>query len=157
MRSVKYLIVVALFMILASYNIAKTDYPEAIDPSALNFDTLNFEHSMKGRESNGWPNGNSWNYSLIVGTNVLKTYTAVTQQSIRVTGTDSLKMLLRCLPAEEEVFWNSEGWLDRIWVDDYYDLCLPDRTVLEDITSNCVHIGLILMTGNQPGYRDCSK
>jgi hypothetical protein len=84
----------------------------------------------------------------MVGTNVLKTYATVTQQPIRVTGTDSLKMLLSRLPAGEEVFWIGEGWLERIWTDGYYYLSLPDQTIIEDITTYCDQHGLILMISN---------
>lgn len=79
--------------------------------------------SMKGYEVYCWydEEQESWHYTLITGTNRLKTYKEVTDEEdtitsggwvkITVTGEDALKTLLARLPEGEEVVWRDESWL----------------------------------------------
>jgi len=41
--------------------------------SNLKLDTLTFSHSMKGWELYSWPIDLKWKYSILIGTNALKT------------------------------------------------------------------------------------
>ena len=103
---------------------------------------------MKGWELYSWPNGNDWNYSVLPGTNRLKSYNEVIENKIVVLGIDSLKMLLDKLPAKEEIFWIGEGWLKRIWGTEYRDLSLPDSIIIKDIKNYCSQKELILSIVN---------
>lgn len=79
--------------------------------------------SMKGYEIYCWfdEEQDSWRYTLITGTNRLKTYKEITAEEdtitsggwvkITVTGEDALKALLARLPEGEEIVWRDEGWL----------------------------------------------
>lgn len=79
--------------------------------------------SMKGYEIYCWydEEQDSWHYTLITGTNRLKTYKEITTEEdtitcggwvkITVTGKDALKALLARLPEGQEVIWREEGWL----------------------------------------------
>jgi hypothetical protein len=109
MKLILYTIVAGFYFYLTSCRTEKNKSDEIIPLSAINFDTIHFEHSMKGWELYSWPNGHDWNYSLLIGTNVLKNYNTVTQQPIKVTGIDSLKMLLPRLPSGEDIFWIGDG------------------------------------------------
>lgn len=79
--------------------------------------------SMKGYEVYCWfdEEQDSWHYTLITGTNRLKTYKEITSLEntitsgrwvkITVTGEDALKALLARLPEGQEVVWRDEGRL----------------------------------------------
>ena len=92
---------------------------------------------MKGWELYSWPNGNDWNYSILTGTNRLKTYNEVIENKIIVLGIDSLKMLLDKFPKKEEIFWVGEELLKRIWGTYYGNLSLPDSGVTDEIKDYC--------------------
>ena len=136
-----------LFIILASFhfNGCSEDTDNEFKAVAqINFDTLTLEHSMKGWELYSWPNGNDWNYSLLPGTNRLKSYREVTENSIIVHGTDSLKMLLDKIPENENIFWISEDWLESIWGGKYGNLSLPDQKTINGIMDYCIQHNLVL-------------
>jgi hypothetical protein len=116
--------------------------PEMLEQ--IDFDTVTFEPSMKGWELYSWPNGSEWNYSLLIGTNVTKTYEAVTGNRYKVTGVDSLKLMLAKLPAGEEIFWISENWVERIWDGDSHDLRLPPNAIIEEVEEYCAGHQLVL-------------
>jgi hypothetical protein len=110
----------------------------------LNLDTITFSPSMKGWELYSWPNGKDWNYSLLGGTNRLKSYEEVTENTLVVTGIDSLKLLLAKLPENEFLTWIGEGWLERCWGGNYYDLSLPDKKIINEIKAFCIQEKLVL-------------
>lgn len=118
---------------------------EAIPVAKINPDTLVFKHSFKGWELYSWPNGDDFNYSILIGTNRAKTYEEVVENKITVTGKDSLKMVLAKLPEEESIFWSGRGWLERCWDDNYKDLCLPDNKTVNEISEFCNQLNLLLM------------
>jgi hypothetical protein len=120
----------------------KNQEPEPV--KLINLDTVSFSHSMKGWELYSWPNGNDWNYSILPGTNRLKTYNEVIENKIIVLGKDSLKMLLDKFPKKEEIFWIGEGWLERIWGIDFGNLSLPESKIIDEITNYSNQKELIL-------------
>ncbi len=136
-----------LFIIVASFNFngCSKDTDNEFKPvTRINFDTLTLEHSMKGWELYSWPNGNDWNYSLLGGTNRLKSYEEVTGNSIIVHGMDSLKMLLDKIPENENIFWISEKWLENIWGDPHGNLGLPDQKTVNEVRAYCMQKSLLL-------------
>ena len=118
---------------------------EAVPLPPIDYNTVNFEHSMKGWELYSWPNGDDWNYSVVVGTNILKTYSSVTENPIAVTGISSLKRILEHMPLGEEIVWIGEGWLSQIWSDDYRDLMLPSEDIIYEVNQFFQDSGLLLM------------
>ncbi|HPS11596.1 MAG TPA: hypothetical protein PK664_09490, partial [Paludibacteraceae bacterium] len=78
-----------------------------------------------------------WKYSILMGTNRIKTYDEVVTNRIAVTGKDSLKILLNKIPAKEYLFWAGEGWLKSIWQSDCKNLSLPDSPTIADIKNYC--------------------
>lgn len=111
----------------------------------LNIDTITFSPSMKGWELYSWTDANRWNYSLLMGTDRLKSYAEVTENLIKVSGEDSLKLLLDKLPAGEEIHWAGKGWLNTTWNSNYGTLALPDGNTVNEIKSYCNLKGLVLI------------
>ena len=116
-------------------DIEKLDLPQI---SCAKLDTLHFTHSMKGWELYSFSVSSSWKYSLLVGTNALKTYDQVSNNQISVIGQDSLKVMLSKLPANEELVWIGANWLGTTWQSGFIgNLALPPRSIQIDIKEFC--------------------
>jgi hypothetical protein len=138
---------IAISLIISFFGFVECDKltnPEMLLVDKINLDTLSFEHSMKGWELYSWPNGNDWNYSILVGTNRVKSYEEVTGNKIIVTGKDSLKMVLDKFPENENILWIGKEWLSRCWGSDYGNLSLPDNKTINEIKEYCTQKKLIL-------------
>jgi hypothetical protein len=61
--------------------------------------------SMKGWELYSWQMQGEWYFSLVAGTNRLKTLEEVSSPDVRVRGVDALKTELDELARGEQVFW----------------------------------------------------
>lgn len=146
MKKVQILIVVSL--IVTSVSFMKCSKANNNDKNNTKLDTLSFTHSMKGWELYSWPNGNDWDYSILIGTNRIKTYDEVTTNRIVVIGKDSLKMILDKFPVNENIFWVGQGWLNNIWHDSYGNLSLPDSNTINEIKEYCYQKQLVLAIGN---------
>ncbi len=105
-------------------------------------------HSMKGYELYSWPVDDDWHFTLITGTNRLKTMEEITTGEdvidtggwvrISVVGVDSLREVLRRLPAGETVFWVGGWYL-------FFDkLSLPPQAVIDEVRVYCQELGLDL-------------
>lgn len=140
------LILIFLAGLVMTYSqCTKENSRETLDPEPIDFDTLVFEHSMKGWELYSWPNGADWNYAVLPGTNVLKDCESVKYQPLVVTGEEDLKQLLSRMPAGEEIAWISEHWLEKIWTTEYEDLMLPPENIVTEMDRFCQERSLILM------------
>ena len=129
---------ISLMVIFLSFTrCSKEHEPEMQPVTEFSLDTISFEPSMKGWELYSWPNGNDLNFSILPGTNRLKSYTEVTGNRIVVLGIDSLKMLLDKIPEGEHIFWIGRQWLSRCWGSDYGNLCLPDSRTISEIQAYC--------------------
>lgn len=106
--------------------------------------TNEIEHSLSGWELYSWEIEDHWKYSILIGTNRLKTYEEVTNSKILVTGEEKLKEILGLLPEGEYIAWIGQGWLERCWQSDYKNLELPPEIILEDIKQYCNEMKLIL-------------
>lgn len=100
-------------------------------------DTINFKHSMKGWELYCWPIDSKWKYSLLVGTNAVKTLSQVKANPISIIGEDSLKAVINKLPKGEEVFWIGKLWLENTWRSGSGDIKLPPRIIQLEIKEYC--------------------
>jgi hypothetical protein len=112
-------------------------------PDTSYFDTLQVPHSVKGWELYSWPAGNNWYYSILVGTDRIKTLQEVTTDTqtelllIQVSGIDSLKAVLARFPENEEVLWIGKGWVKKIWGAEFGNLQLPPQTVVDQVVDYC--------------------
>jgi len=91
--------------------------------------------SMKGYELYSWQIRGEWYFSLLVGTNRLKTRNEVTSTKVRVKGIKALKKKLNRLPKDEDISW-SASLISRMTL-------LPDE-VIEEIKAYCDQRGIIL-------------
>ncbi|HEX8708697.1 MAG TPA: hypothetical protein VF723_10685 [Pyrinomonadaceae bacterium] len=97
--------------------------------------------SMKGHELYSWRARGGWYFSLLVGTNRLKSYAEVTSRRVRIGGVAALKRELGKLPAGEEVFWSS-GRLR--------GLSLPPPRIVEELRAYCERRGVRLVGAAEP-------
>ena len=142
MKNQKTLIAIslAIFFFLSVHCSKKS----TVDKTSSMFDTLTIPHSIKGWELYTWPEGDDWKYSILSGTNRLKTYQEVTTNLIAVVGIDSLKILIDKFPVKEEIFWIGEDWLKNIWGNNYGNLSLPDTNTVNEVKKYFSLKGLVL-------------
>ncbi len=108
--------------------------------------------SMKGYELYSWREGSEWRFTLITGTNRLKTYEEITTPGdtvtaegwvkITVTGVEALKALLARLPRGEWVFWAGEAWGEQTHEGAEGNLAQPDQALVDDIARYCWQLGI---------------
>lgn len=92
-------------------------------------------HSMKGYELYSWQVGGEWYFSLLEGTNRLKTYSEVTADTVAVKGIESMMRKLERLPKYEQVFWN---------IQNLPNLTMPPEETINQIKEYCVKSGIDL-------------
>jgi hypothetical protein len=114
--------------------------------------------------------GNDWQFTLITGTNRLKTLEEIVPAEdvvsesgwvkVSVTGVEDLKALLGQLPRGEIVTWISEDWLGQEGVP-AGSIRLPNKDVIGEIERYCRQLGIELsvawgrhfLTGHVPSGR----
>jgi hypothetical protein len=79
-------------------------------------------HSMKGYELYSWQEQGQWHFTLITGTNRIKTLEEIISGDdtvskdgwvrIHAVGVDAVKALLGRVPVSEWVSWNDGGWIE---------------------------------------------
>ena len=112
-------------------------------------------HSGKGYELYSWPaeQGDAWQFTLITGTNRLKSYEEIVSAEdtaseggwvkVSVTGTGALKALLDQLPRGETVTWIGEDWLEQVGAQ-AGNIRLPDKDVIGEIEGYTRELGVEL-------------
>jgi hypothetical protein len=91
--------------------------------------------SMKGYELYSWQTEGEWHFSLVVGTNRLKTYEEVSSPEVRLQGMGALNMELDRLAWGEQVFWSGQR-VPRT--------SLPPETMMDEIRAYCRERGISL-------------
>lgn len=107
------------------------------DSVGLKLDTLSLNHSIKGWELYSWNENSPWTYSLLIGTNAVKSLSQVKNNPIRIVGEDSLRILLTKLREEEEIFCIGKQWLISTWNSDKGNIKLPPRDIRLYIKEFC--------------------
>ena len=102
-------------------------------PARAQSDQPTLRHSMKGYELYSWKTSKGWHFSLLVGTNRLKTYEEATSQRIRIDGVDALKKKLSQLPAGEEVFWATRR---------FRQMSRPPKRIVDELSSHAEQLGI---------------
>lgn len=103
---------------------------------------VTIEPSMKGWELYSWP-GNvcgGWHFSILGGTNKLKTYASVTADTnlLNVSGITQLELLLDKFPQHETILWMGQSWLVQTWAaQSPGNLQLPPASQLQVIQAYC--------------------
>jgi len=106
-------------------------------------------HSMKGYELYSWSEDGQWHFTLITGTNRIKTIEEITSKEdfisetgwvkIQVVGADAIKDVHSRLPEGESVFWCDEL---HIWQSTETDLQLPPEQIADAIEEYAKQCGL---------------
>jgi hypothetical protein len=119
-------------------------------------------HSMKGYELYSWyeENEGTWYYTLITGTNRLKTSEEILVGegekeiatdgwvSITVKGNGALKAALRGLPEGEQVTWIDSDWLKQVGAEEELveTIKRPDGETIAELEAFCQELGVNLQT-----------
>jgi len=106
-------------------------------------------HSMKGYELYSWSEDSQWHFTLITGTNRLKTIEEITSEGdiisetgwvkIQAVGADAIKDVLSRLPEGESVFWCDELHIEQ---STETDLQLPPEQIADAIEEHANQCGL---------------
>ena len=134
-------VIILFSTVISSISFIKcSDDPNQLtDPvNKIKLDTVKIPHSIKGWELYSWPYGKSWNFSVLAGTNRVKSFEEVTKNKLIVSGTYSLKMLLDKFPENEEISWIGKEWLGRCWSTNSFNLSLPDVITINVIKAYCI-------------------
>lgn len=106
-------------------------------------------HSFKGYELYSWEEEDQWHFTLITGTNRVKTLEEITTEEnfisetgwvrVRVVGADAIKDVLSLLPAGESVFWCDELHIGQSTETDFR---LPPEQIANEIEEYAERCGL---------------
>jgi hypothetical protein len=146
----KALLFLILFPVLAIFTSCTKEGKEKDSSSANYLDSLVVNHSFKGWELYSWQEGDTWHFSILMGTNRIKSYEEVISntpnvvQLVHVIGIDSLKNALDQFPANEEITWLGSTWLKNSWSGNYGNLQLPPKGIIDEISGYCGEKGLKL-------------
>lgn len=121
-----------------------------LDPALL---PTPLPHSIKGYELYSWQTGEDWNFTLITGTNRIKTFEEIIASGntvnedgfikVSVGGVDELKKLLKLLPTGESILWGGMDLGSEVPIGTIY-LTLPPQSMINEVTRFCASLGLDL-------------
>jgi len=100
----------------------------------------------KGYELYSWKIKNHWYYSLLPGTNRLKSYEEITAPVVVRRDAAGLKAALQKLPRGEVVFWKSDApsGAGKSAAGQVLNVKHPSRTRIKNIKSICDRLGIKL-------------
>ena len=113
--------------------------------------------SVKGYELYSWRSGETWHFTLITGTNRLKTLAEVTSSEnvkeedwvkITVAGVPALKSVLARLPTGTQISWASARHVDSIERESAERIRRPPAWVFSELKSYCSKRALDLSKGH---------
>jgi hypothetical protein len=154
--NLRWLIVLLLIVFIACQKDDGTAYDATSTDDLKQLNSLEFIGTpLKGWELYSWNEKNVWNFSLLPGTNRVKTYSEVTSinteldenskiTAIRVKGIEAIKLVISKLEEGANITWLGNDWLKRCWRDDSRNLCLPDSSTQADLKSICKDYDVIL-------------
>lgn len=111
--------------------------------------------SMKGYELYSWQSGADWNFTLITGTNRIKSFDEIIASGssvsgdgfvkISVRGLNDLEKILKLLPAGETIVWGGMDLGSQVSAGTVY-LTYPPQEVIDQVNATCSGLGLTLTT-----------
>ena len=111
--------------------------------------------SMKGYELYSWQTGDDWNFTLITGTNRIKSFDEIIAAGssvssdgfvkISVRGLGDLEEVLRLLPAGENIVWGGMDLGAQVSQGTVY-LTYPPQEIIDQVSAACSGLGLNLTT-----------
>ena len=144
----------SIFIVVVSLIMSACNNPSVSTSTPSEIVTTPLPHSMKGYELYSWSENNQWHFTLITGTNRLKSLEEITSNENTVTpngwvkisaqGVDSIKNVLIGLPQHEYVFWVSQQWLNQAQVQ-ADQIALPPQEIIDAVQEYCKQLGLELL------------
>ena len=101
--------------------------------------------SMKGYELYSWQADGKWHYSLLVGTNRIKSYEEITSNKNVQVGDTALRVELKKLARGEQVFWMSDGPPGAAKAAGSPGMKLPSRARIKSMMAYCDKLGIKLV------------
>src|SRR2546423_13671839 len=98
--------------------------------------------SMKGYELYSWKSRGEWYFSLLIGTNRLKTFGEVSSPKTRVRGVRALKARLNQLAASEELAWSARLVSRTV---------LPPEQIVDEVKRYCERRGVVMRIKRRGG------
>jgi hypothetical protein len=108
---------------------------------------------MKGYELYSWSANNQWYFTLITGTNRVKSLEEIISNEnivtsdgwvrISIRGVDSIQNILSGLPQHEEIFWVGKQWLKQAQVQ-ADQITLPPQEIIDVVQEYCKQLELEL-------------
>lgn len=126
--------------------------PHAVSPQSMS----PLPRSFKGYELYSWRSGRTWYFTLITGTDRLKTLDEITSLKnvedrdwvkITVVGVAELKSVLSRLPSGAQVFWDGAHPTEPGSTQSQVRLRMPPRRLIREMQTHCAELGLRLETG----------
>jgi hypothetical protein len=96
------------------------------------------DHATKGWELRSWLEEDTWHYSLLVGTNRMKTCEEIASTESAKPSVSALKEELARLRAGEEVYWTQAGSTPS----GCRDFTYPPEDVVGDLSAYCDDMGI---------------
>jgi hypothetical protein len=140
------LLTVTLFVLLLSGCMDEEPLPPVSLPQSL-------PRSMKEYELYSWKSGRAWRFTLITGTNRLKTLAEITSPEsviegdwvkITVEGVPDLEPVLERLPSGTQVSWRGARHPGIESARLETDLRIPPGRLFREIRSHCAELGIRL-------------
>jgi hypothetical protein len=147
---VKLLLLTFVLVVLLLSSCSSARQPATVPPPVRSLPS-----SPKGYELYGWRMGGEWYFTLITGTNRVKTYEEVTGGEnvvedawvkVTVKGTHDLEAVLEQVPTDTLVLWVGPRQL-RLSGAKPGGLAMPPRRMARDIASYCEEAGIQLEMG----------
>ena len=124
---------------------------EPLEYAAPGTGAASLPRSFKGYELYSWKSGGTWHFTLITGTNCLKTLDEITTPEdveegdwvkITVAGVSELKSLLGRLPPGTQISWDGAHPIESGARRSQVRLRMPPRRLLREIQTHCAELGL---------------
>jgi hypothetical protein len=122
----------------------------------ITHDVTPLPHSMKGYELYSWVEEGDWHFTLLMGTNRMKTEEEITSGDsqgdvvaehglvrVSVVEVEKVKVLLSGLPPGEEMIWRGSRWFEEVGIQTT-GLALPPMELVEDLKAYCQELEIIL-------------
>jgi len=92
-----------------------------------------FAESMKRYELYSWQDGGQWKFSVLVGTNRVKTLEEIKSADVVLAGVEAVKSALERMPEGQYIIWSSKETLS-----------FPPEDIIKQIEQTCKDEGLKL-------------
>ncbi len=150
--NIKFAVYTGIFIVVVSL-IMGACTPSVSTPAPSAIGTAPLPHSAKGYELYSWQMDGQWHFTLITGTNRIKSLEEIISNEntvttdgwvkISVQGVNAIQNILSRLPQHEEIFWVNKQWLEQAQIQ-ADPITLPPQEIIDIIDEYCKQLGLDL-------------